>query len=271
MSVAWSLDRRRLGRVGCVHESRITPQLGCLREASCMVERLEGAAAVLEERAADRDRDPKQLRAGLDRLVCEEPAQALCAGGERRLVPHLGREHDELLAAPAIDAVRRAKPRAQPVVHGDQKSVAGRVAVAVVHVAETVGVQEEDSGCSGAARNPRLLGHERFLQRVPVERARERVRARPRPLLRELRERAAARSKRDRGGDERSEQADERKKHENGRHGGESSFYLISVSILNIGMYMAITIVPTITPTPIISTGSMIEVSDWMLESTSSS
>src|SRR4051794_5893303 len=47
--------------------------------------------------------------------------------------------------------------------------------------------------------------------------------------------------------------------------------YLISVSSLNIGRYIEITIVPTIAPTPIISTGSMIEVSDWMLESTSSS
>ena len=47
--------------------------------------------------------------------------------------------------------------------------------------------------------------------------------------------------------------------------------YLMSVIILNIGRYIAMTIVPTITPTPIISTGSMIEVSDWMLVSTSSS
>ena len=47
--------------------------------------------------------------------------------------------------------------------------------------------------------------------------------------------------------------------------------YLMSVIILNIGRYIAMTIVPTITPTPIISTGSMIEVSDWMLASTSSS
>ena len=45
----------------------------------------------------------------------------------------------------------------------------------------------------------------------------------------------------------------------------------MSVIILNIGRYIAMTIVPTITPTPIISTGSMIEVSDWMLASTSSS
>ena len=47
--------------------------------------------------------------------------------------------------------------------------------------------------------------------------------------------------------------------------------YLISVSILNIGRYIEITIVPTMMPTPIIRIGSMIEVSDWMLESTSSS
>ena len=47
--------------------------------------------------------------------------------------------------------------------------------------------------------------------------------------------------------------------------------YLMSVSILNIGRYMAITIVPTMKPTPIIRMGSMIEVSDWMLASTSSS
>ena len=38
--------------------------------------------------------------------------------------------------------------------------------------------------------------------------------------------------------------------------------YLISVSSLNIGRYIEMTIVPTITPTPIIRIGSMIEVSD---------
>jgi hypothetical protein len=47
--------------------------------------------------------------------------------------------------------------------------------------------------------------------------------------------------------------------------------YLMSVSILNIGRYIEITIVPTMTPTPIIRIGSMMDVSDWMLESTSSS
>ena len=47
--------------------------------------------------------------------------------------------------------------------------------------------------------------------------------------------------------------------------------YLMSVIILNIGRYIAMTIIPTIAPTQIISTGSMIEVSDWMLASTSSS
>jgi hypothetical protein len=47
--------------------------------------------------------------------------------------------------------------------------------------------------------------------------------------------------------------------------------YLISVRSLNIGRYMEITIVPTMAPTPIIRIGSMIEVSDWMLASTSSS
>jgi hypothetical protein len=47
--------------------------------------------------------------------------------------------------------------------------------------------------------------------------------------------------------------------------------YLISVSILNIGKYMATTIRPTIAPTPIIMIGSMIEVSAWIDASTSSS
>jgi hypothetical protein len=47
--------------------------------------------------------------------------------------------------------------------------------------------------------------------------------------------------------------------------------YLMSVSILNIGRYIAITMVPTMIPTPIIRIGSMMDVSDWMLESTSSS
>ncbi len=49
------------------------------------------------------------------------------------------------------------------------------------------------------------------------------------------------------------------------------SNYFTSCSILNIGRYIAITIVPTMTPTPIIMIGSMIEVSEAMLVSTSSS
>jgi hypothetical protein len=47
--------------------------------------------------------------------------------------------------------------------------------------------------------------------------------------------------------------------------------YLMSEYSLNIGKYIEMTIVPTMIPTPIISNGSMIEVSDWMLVSTSSS
>ena len=52
---------------------------------------------------------------------------------------------------------------------------------------------------------------------------------------------------------------------------GLSHAYLISVSSLNIGKYIEITIVPTIAPTPIIKIGSMIDVSEAMLASTSSS
>ena len=47
--------------------------------------------------------------------------------------------------------------------------------------------------------------------------------------------------------------------------------YLTSVSILNIGMYMAMITVPTIRPTRIIITGSMMLVSDETAASTSSS
>ena len=47
--------------------------------------------------------------------------------------------------------------------------------------------------------------------------------------------------------------------------------YWIRVSILNIGRYIAITMTPTIIPTPIIMIGSMIEVSAWIDASTSSS
>jgi hypothetical protein len=43
---------------------------------------------------------------------------------------------------------------------------------------------------------------------------------------------------------------------------GGGGGYLMSVSILNIGRYIEMTIVPTITPTPIIRIGSMIEVND---------
>jgi hypothetical protein len=55
--------------------------------------------------------------------------------------------------------------------------------------------------------------------------------------------------------------------HDVGGGGG----YLMSVSILNIGKYIEMMITPTISPTPIIMIGSMIEVSVWIDESTSSS
>jgi hypothetical protein len=50
-----------------------------------------------------------------------------------------------------------------------------------------------------------------------------------------------------------------------------ASRYCSRVSILNIGRYIAMMITPTIAPTAIIISGSMIEVSDWIEESTSSS
>ena len=59
-----------------------------------------------------------------------------------------------------------------------------------------------------------------------------------------------------------------------GAHSPRSSradAYLTSVSSLNIGRYIEITMIPTITPTPIIINGSMIEVSAWIDASTSSS
>ena len=52
---------------------------------------------------------------------------------------------------------------------------------------------------------------------------------------------------------------------------GVAATYLISVRSLNIGRYIEMTMVPTMMPTPIIKIGSMIEVRDWMLASTSSS
>ncbi len=45
----------------------------------------------------------------------------------------------------------------------------------------------------------------------------------------------------------------------------------IRVIILNIGRYIAMMMTPTIIPTPIIINGSMIDVSDWIELSTSSS
>ena len=47
--------------------------------------------------------------------------------------------------------------------------------------------------------------------------------------------------------------------------------YFTSVSSLNIGRYIEMMITPTMQPTPIIISGSMIEVSDWIAASTSSS
>ena len=47
--------------------------------------------------------------------------------------------------------------------------------------------------------------------------------------------------------------------------------YLISVSSLNIGRYMEMITMPTITPTPSIMIGSTIDVSAWTEASTSSS
>ena len=50
-----------------------------------------------------------------------------------------------------------------------------------------------------------------------------------------------------------------------------SRHYLTSESILNIGRYIAIRMIPTMIPTPINISGSMIEVRDWIDASTSSS
>jgi hypothetical protein len=47
--------------------------------------------------------------------------------------------------------------------------------------------------------------------------------------------------------------------------------YFTSVSILNIGRYMLMMMMPTMIPTPIIISGSMIDVSAWIAASTSSS
>ena len=61
------------------------------------------------------------------------------------------------------------------------------------------------------------------------------------------------------------------------RHSGTSeravcpARYLTSESSLNIGRYIEMMITPTMQPTPIIISGSMIEVSDWTAASTSSS
>ena len=54
---------------------------------------------------------------------------------------------------------------------------------------------------------------------------------------------------------------------------GKSARYELptSLSILNIGRYIEMTITPTMQPTPIIISGSMIEVSDETAASTSSS
>ena len=50
-----------------------------------------------------------------------------------------------------------------------------------------------------------------------------------------------------------------------------ATLYWISVSILNMGRYIEMMITPTMQPTPIIISGSMIEVSAEMEASTSSS
>jgi hypothetical protein len=51
----------------------------------------------------------------------------------------------------------------------------------------------------------------------------------------------------------------------------DSLGYLTSESMRNIGRYIAITMTPTMQPTRIIIRGSMIDVSDWIAASTSSS
>src|SRR5947209_1767884 len=50
---------------------------------------------------------------------------------------------------------------------------------------------------------------------------------------------------------------------------GAGRRYFTSVSSLNIGRYIEMMITPTMQPTAIIITGSMIDVSDWMAASTS--
>ena len=52
---------------------------------------------------------------------------------------------------------------------------------------------------------------------------------------------------------------------------GKPLRYLTRLSILNIGRYMLMMMMPTMQPTPTIISGSMIEVSAWIDASTSSS
>ena len=74
-----------------------------------------------------------------------------------------------------------------------------------------------------------------------------------------------------RGRDGKGRSAHRRKPETAPRRGGGGGAYLTSESILNIGRYIAMMITPTIRPTPIIITGSMMLVSVAIDASTSSS
>ena len=89
-----------------------------------------------------------------------------CSSWRRPLTP--GREHRDLLAAPARDDVGGSQPLGQPAHDLDQHLVADCVAEAVVDRLEAVEVDDEQPRRHGSANDPCVLGGHRLLEGAPV-------------------------------------------------------------------------------------------------------
>ncbi len=124
--------QQRLGRVGAAARQRDADARGHEHLA-------------FHERDRPRDRLGEPLRDELDGL----------------LAGHVVAEDRELVAAEAGDDVVRAHGRAQPVGHGHEQAVAGRVTEAVVHHLEAVEVEEQHRDALAVAARRRASSRPR--------------------------------------------------------------------------------------------------------------
>ncbi len=149
------------------------------RTTGAVDETLHGAQRVAGPHRADRDGHGQQdVVADRDGQRPDEPAELLGEPSQHLVAGHGGREHDELLAAPAADHVVAAQPALQ--ARGDlaQHAVADGVPVDVVDAPEVVEVEHHHARRHAGALAARELGGDRVEHVPAVVEAGQRIGAR---------------------------------------------------------------------------------------------